>query len=180
MLNHSLRQRVPQIGTANRQRRCRVTRLHPAADTGGSPKYNRSMTTHHALSVKQPWAALLAAGIKTIEVRRWPTARRGRILIHAARVPDERRQAWEHVPKEWLETAQLLGGIVGVGELIDCRAYRTSDEFQVDTRRHLNDPSWFEPRTYGFVFDKLQVLPFRRYPGWLRFFAVDIPATEGE
>src|SRR3712207_8348570 len=31
----------------------------------------------YALSVKQPWAALLAAGVKTVEVRTWPTNRRG-------------------------------------------------------------------------------------------------------
>ena len=32
----------------------------------------------YALSVKQPWATLLVHGLKTIEVRAWPTARRGR------------------------------------------------------------------------------------------------------
>src|SRR5262245_61764820 len=44
-----------------------------------------------ALSVKQPWASLLVHGLKTIEVRRWPTARRGRRrgarLHRCARVP---------------------------------------------------------------------------------------------
>ena len=52
----------------------------------------------YALSVKQPWAALIVAGLKTIEVRRWPTGRRGRILIHAAREPDKRADVWRHVP----------------------------------------------------------------------------------
>jgi hypothetical protein len=136
------------------------------------------VATQYALSVKQPWAALLALGLKTIEVRRWPTARRGRILIHAARVPDERPEAWAHVPAEWLETAQLLGGIVGAGDLTDCAAYRTIEEFQADQSRHLNDPSWFEPpRLYGFVFANLQTLPFRRYSGWMRFFPVEEDGT---
>lgn len=136
------------------------------------------MTAQYALSVKQPWAALLAAGLKTIEVRRWPTARRGRILIHAARVPDERREVWRHVPPEWMETAHLLGGIVGVGELIDCRKYQTADTFEADQSRHLNDPSWFESPLYGFVFTQLTTLPFRRYPGWMRFFAVESAESE--
>src|SRR5437016_1110202 len=57
----------------------------------------------YALSIKQPWAALLVHGHKTIEVRRWPTARRGTILIHAARVPDERPEAWRRVPAELSE-----------------------------------------------------------------------------
>jgi len=128
----------------------------------------------YALSLKQPWAALLAHGLKTIEVRRWPTARRGRILIHAARVPDERPEAWRRLPPELEETARLLGGIVGAGELTGCVAYRTPELFAADAARHLNDPSWFEAAgLYGFTFDRLEVLPFRRCPGWMRFFPVD-------
>jgi hypothetical protein len=131
----------------------------------------------YALTVKQPWAALLAHGLKTIEVRRWPTARRGRILIHAARVPDERTVAWAHVPAACLETAQLLGGIIGSGDITDCRTYRTIESFQGDQGRHLNDPSWFQSPLYGFIFANLTVLPFRRYSGWMRFFIVENPGT---
>ena len=126
-----------------------------------------------ALSLKQPWAALLAHGLKTIEVRRWPTARRERILIHAARVPDERREAWAHVPPEVLPAAQLVGGIIGIGDLTDCVDYCNLADFAADQARHLNEPAWFEePVLYGFVFANLSVLPFRRYPGWMRFFPV--------
>jgi ASCH domain-containing protein len=131
------------------------------------------MAPMFALSLKQPCAALLAHGLKTIEVRRWPTARQGRILIHAARVPDERPEAWAHVTEAVLPTARLLGGIIGAGDLLQCLAYRSLDTFAADRARHLNEPSWFEePVLYGFVFAKLEVLPFRRYPGWMRFFPV--------
>jgi hypothetical protein len=127
-----------------------------------------------ALSLKQPWAALLAYGRKTIEVRRWPTARRGRVLIHAARVPDPRPEAWAQVPPELAEAAHLLGGILGEGELIDCIAYRDAAAFAADRAAHLNDPAWFEPPVlYGFRFCDLSVRPFRAYPGWMRFFAVE-------
>jgi hypothetical protein len=126
-----------------------------------------------ALSLKQPWATLLVHGLKTIEVRRWPTARRERILIHAARVPDERREAWAHVPPEVLPAAQLVGGIIGIGDLTDCVDYCNLADFAADQARHLNEPAWFEePVLYGFVFANLSVLPFRRYPGWMRFFPV--------
>lgn len=37
-----------------------------------------------ALSVRQPWASLLAWGEKSIEVRSWSTTSRGRILVHAS------------------------------------------------------------------------------------------------
>ncbi|HEY7158434.1 MAG TPA: ASCH domain-containing protein [Gemmataceae bacterium] len=139
------------------------------------------VATQYALSVKQPWAGLLVHGRKTIEVRSWPTARRGRILIHAARVPDERPEVWAHVPPELRETAQLLGGIVGAGDLTDCRTYRDVETFQADRLHHLNDPSWFQPpRLYGFVFANLTLLPFRRYPGWMRFFLVEDEETRSE
>lgn len=134
----------------------------------------------YALSLKQPWAALLAHGLKTIEVRRWPTARRGRIFIHAARVPDERPEAWAHVPPQLREAAQLLGGIIGAGELAECRPYRTLEMFQADQDYHLNDPAWFEPPLYGFRFVNLTVLPFRPYPGWMRFFEVREEARRAE
>lgn len=36
-----------------------------------------------ALTIRQPWAQLIAIGAKTIETRSWPTKHRGRIAIHA-------------------------------------------------------------------------------------------------
>ncbi len=37
-----------------------------------------------ALSLKQPWATLVAMGIKTIETRSWATDYRGPLFIHAS------------------------------------------------------------------------------------------------
>jgi hypothetical protein len=140
----------------------------------------------YALSLKQPWAALLAHGLKTIEVRRWPTARRGQVLIHAAKVSDEREEVWARVPKELRDMAQLVGGIIGSGEITDCVEYRSAAAFQADQARHLNDPSWFEgPVLYGFTFTNLKPMRFRPYPGWMRFFPVEeeemgLPGRPGE
>ncbi len=128
----------------------------------------------YALSVKQPWAALLVHGLKTIEIRTWPTARRGHVLIHAARVPDRGAYAWSQVPPELHAAAQVVGGIVGVGDLVDCIAYRSAETFARDRDLHRNDPSWFQPPVfYGFAFANLTALPFRAYPGWVRFFRVE-------
>lgn len=41
-----------------------------------------------ALSVKQPWAALIASGQKTIETRTWPTKYRGALLICSSAKPE--------------------------------------------------------------------------------------------
>ncbi len=144
-----------------------------AATIAGQPEV-------YALSLKQPWATLLVYGRKTIEVRAWPTARRGLVLIHAARVPDPREEAWSLVPTELQEAAKLVGGIVGAGELIDCISYRSREAFTADQNCHLNDPSWFRgPVLYGFRFARLRTLPFRACSGWMRFFPVSKGTTIG-
>ena len=127
-----------------------------------------------ALSLKQPWATLLVHGLKTM---RWRGAgERGRILIHAARVPDERPAGVALVPPELLAEARRGGGILGQGDLLELLSYRTAEEFAADRKKHLNDPSWFQkPVMYGFVFANLSTLSFREYPGWMRFFPVDLP-----
>lgn len=38
-----------------------------------------------ALTIRQPWASLIAVGVKTIENRSWGTKHRGPLAIHAAK-----------------------------------------------------------------------------------------------
>src|SRR5438105_2711773 len=136
-----------------RSRKRRGLPLQPAP---GDAKLGRM----YALSLKQPWAALLASGRKTVEVRKWPTTRRGRVLIHAARVSDDRPEAWALVPPELHAAARLTGGIVGAGDVLQCIAYRSPEAFAADQARHLNRPEWFEaPVLYGFPFANLTLLP---------------------
>jgi hypothetical protein len=130
---------------------------------------------YQALSLKQPWAALLAHGHKTIEVRRWRTHFRGLLLIHAAHVSDDRPEAWAHVPPELRQAAMQVGGIVGVGRLDDCKPYLSLAAFAEDQARHLNDPTWFEAQgLFGLCFSELHVLPYRRVAGYMRIFKVDL------
>jgi hypothetical protein len=137
---------------------------------------NRAMDANRsaiALSIRQPWAALVVAGLKSIEVRAWPTRRKGRILIHAARVSDRRPIGWELLPDALVKPARLRGGIIGCAELLDCIAYRSTESFAADENLHMNDPAWFPGSiVYGFKFGAATPLPFRPYPGWLRFFKV--------
>jgi hypothetical protein len=137
----------------------------------------------YALSVKQPWAALLAAGAKMVEVRTWSAARRGRVLIHASKLADDRPEGWA-----WLTTpelraaAELRGGVVGSGELTACVPYPTRAAFEADRGRHLNPPEWFaDGGLYGFAFRDLRPLPFAPCPGATFFFAVEgfPPASSG-
>lgn len=129
----------------------------------------------YALSVKQPWATLLACGVKSVEVRTWPTRRRGRLLIHASKVPDPRPDGWAYLTTPRLRArAELLGGVVGVGELVGCVRYNTPERFLADRGRHLNPPDWFRPAgLHGLAFRGLSAVDFWPCPGNTFFFPVE-------
>ena len=128
-----------------------------------------------ALSVKQPWAALLVAGLKSVEVRTWSTRRRGRVLIHAGKVIDARPAGWALITTpELLDLARFRGGVVGVADLADCVAYPTAEAFTADAERHRNAPDWFRPEgLFGFVFQNARPIAYHACPGRTLFFAVN-------
>lgn len=114
-----------------------------------------------ALSIRQPWAWLILHAGKDIENRDWPTKRRGRFLIHAAKgmTAQEYDNALDVVG--WLpEPEELLrGGIVGSAEIVDCVTVSNSP--------------WFFGR-YGFVLRNPTPLPFRPLKGQLGFFEAQL------
>ncbi|HTG26068.1 MAG TPA: ASCH domain-containing protein [Reyranella sp.] len=87
-----------------------------------------------ALSIQQPWAWLIAEGLKDIENRNWSTTYRGPIAIHAGKKLDVladmylRDRGWG----ERLPPAELLpkGGVVGFAEIIGCVRFSKSRWFQ--------------------------------------------------
>jgi hypothetical protein len=127
------------------------------------------------LSVKQPWAALLVAGVKTIEIRTWRTRTRGRVLIHAAKTADRRPEGWALITTaELSELAALRGGIIGAADLTACVRYCTAETFAGAAEEHRNDPSWFAPGgLYGFVFQNPHPIAYHACPGRTLFFAVE-------
>jgi len=90
-----------------------------------------------ALSLWQPWASLMAAGLKTIETRSWSTAYRGPLAIHAAKRPLTREEKslfyiWAcHglLPSDWIDAHLPFGAIVAVVQLVRCEPTGT---FRVD------------------------------------------------
>ena len=128
-----------------------------------------------AISVRQPWAALLVSGVKTVEVRKWRTRRTGTLYIHASTIVDERPEAWQWVTTEYLHAlSSLRGGVLGVGELTGCVHYDTAAKFTGDRGRHLNDPDWYVAAgLFGLTFRDLRRVPFLRYPGNTYFFRVN-------
>lgn len=127
----------------------------------------------HALSIRQPWAGLIAAGRKTIEVRTWTTQRRGWVYIHASKTIDTRRAAWQWVTASHASLCEPRGGLIAIVNFVNCISYRTPAEFASDITQHLNDVAWFQPNgLYGFQFTNVRVIPFRACGGQTFFFRV--------
>jgi len=83
-----------------------------------------------ALTLTQPWASLVAIGVKRIETRSWSTSYRGPLLIHAAKgFPKDCRELCFEEPffaclsgeyRRHEQELLPLGAIVAVCELQDC------------------------------------------------------------
>lgn len=70
------------------------------------------------LTVRQPWATALVAAGKDVENRRWGTAYRGWILVHAGKAIDGQAP---RIPGLGDPRALPLGGVVGAIRLDDVR-----------------------------------------------------------
>lgn len=84
-----------------------------------------------AISIKQPWAYLLCAGIKNVENRTWATKYRGRVYIHASAKPagqyfsegvftaDQLNHLIQSKKINQIEKVQL-SAIIGCVDIVDC------------------------------------------------------------
>ena len=123
------------------------------------------------LSLKQPYADLLAFGEKTIELRKWNTRFRGEFLIHASKNIDI--QACERLD---IDIDKLtIGAIIGSAFLYDFKEYSNQEEFNKDKQKHFSIVTkYFEGYKYGFLIRNARLfkksIPYR---GKLRFFEVD-------
>lgn len=81
-----------------------------------------------SLSIKQPWASLIAHNIKKIENRTWKTNFRGRIYIHASAKRAGRtiplldtRQCKCLTENSWCDSKEdIKSAIIGEVDIIDC------------------------------------------------------------
>ena len=133
----------------------------------------------YALSIKQPWATLVLMGAKSVEIRKWSTPLRDRILIHTGKISDDRPEGWAALREEWLPLTEFRGGLIGEVDLVDCVSYTSSRSFTADRQLHRNDPTWFRPPVlYGFRFENPIVSAFRPYLGQVRMFPVVNPVVK--
>ena len=75
-----------------------------------------------ALSIKQPWANMIADGEKTIETRTWSTPHRGPLLIVSSKKPD-----LENFPEMSRLGNGPYGCAVAVAQLVRCRPMEAED-----------------------------------------------------
>ena len=103
-----------------------------------------------ALSIRNPWASLIVAGIKDIENRTWITHYRGPLLIHVSQRFDKaglEMMGKMGLPENFIESMRgYSGGIIGQVELVDVVKKSKSP--------------WFEG-PYGFVLKNAKILPFK-------------------
>jgi len=128
----------------------------------------------YTLSIRQPWAALIVAGRKSIEIRSWPTRRRGRVLIHAAKIAVTGPAIWTHVTADMQPLSRHRGGVIGSVIIVECRGYPTLASFEEDADAHLNPLDSYEAPRYGFVLSDPIELPFFAVKGNTGFFQVEI------
>lgn len=89
------------------------------------------MKKFKAISIKQPWAYLICAGIKDVENRTWATKYRGRVYIHASAKPvgqyfnegvftaDQLNYLIQSKKINLIEKVQL-SAIIGYVDIVDC------------------------------------------------------------
>lgn len=112
-----------------------------------------------ALSIRQPWASLIASGRKTIELRSWRTHYRGPLLICSGSRPSS---AWRP------EDAAVIGPLgvsVCIVDVIDCRLATPDDAHAACT-----DPS---DGLFAWVLANARATEHRPVKGKLSFFQVE-------
>ncbi len=114
-----------------------------------------------ALSVRQPWAWLIAQGIKDIENRSYRLVTLPkRVLIHASStfpaIDEEDWTQWNAWAGRKIPLEHDIGGIVGVATITAC------------VRRH--GSVWKDTSPWGWVLEDARPLPFRECKGAVGFF----------
>ena len=104
-----------------------------------------------ALTIKQPWAALIMLGIKDIENRTWKTDYRGRLFIHSSKKSDKIDLPDILMPSDIsIQLTQLIhvnGCIIGEVQLIECIS---PDEFFKS--------DWHEPGCWGWYLENPKLI----------------------
>ena len=115
--------------------------------------------TIKAVSIRQPWASMIAADSKTIETRSWYTGYRGELLICSSKGPI--CKALSGLP---------YGKAVAVANLADCRPMTPSDEQAARC-------GWYDG-AYAWVLEDIRAIEPFDVKGRLGIFTVEVLTTD--
>jgi hypothetical protein len=128
-----------------------------------------------ALSLKQPFAWLIANGYLLVDDRSWGTQYRGPILIHASKGLYE--AYYQHIrsntdvpipDRDKLE----YGGVVGIADLVLCsKPGQLPAGISREQRAHFGG---VHQEYYGFLFAQARPLPLMPCAGKLGIFEIDM------
>lgn len=126
--------------------------IHPSDQTPAPPA-----NAIKALTLHQPWASLIAAGLKQYETRSWSASYRGPLAIHAGQQNGELDLTAVLTDKERAKLPSVLpsGAVVCLAHLVDVvksEQIATDPEFAVSRESRLGN---FAPGRYGW---KLQIV----------------------
>lgn len=113
------------------------------------------------ITIKQPFATLIAEGLKEYEFRTWKTKYRGEILIHAGKGIDKKAMK----KFEYLNLDYPSGCIIAKAKIKDCLLVDDNLRKELDQKNHLvysgviKHPEW---RGYAFWLEdvkKIEKIP---------------------
>ena len=144
--------------------------------------------TLKALSLKQPFAWLIAHGYLLVDDRSWGTPYRGPILIHASKgLYEEYYQYIKSSTDIPIPDKDKLdyGGVVGIARLVlCCKPGELPPGIHREQRAHFGG---IHQDYYGFLFEQARPLPLLPCAGKLGLFEIDVdsllnapPAAQAE
>lgn len=140
------------------------------------------MPIYKTLSVKQPWAHLIATGRKSVEMRSWKTDYRGQLLITASSSPKNKTFEGQKLP---------AGGAICLVDLVDIRLF-TADDFEAagyegEELREMREDWIAEDASgneyapvYAWVLANPRPVEFTPIKGKLHIFEVELEELKGK
>ena len=125
------------------------------------------------ITIKQPFATLIAEGLKEYEFRTWKTKYRGEILIHAGKgIDKEAMKRYEHLNLEY-----PTGKIIAKARITDCIYVDENLKKILKEKNNLvyygvikKDSTW---DGYGFKLENINKIPHIKATGKLSLWDFD-------
>jgi hypothetical protein len=117
-----------------------------------------------ALTIKQPWATLIALGGKNIETRSWKTNYRGSLLIHAGKTIDKVACKMPEIYKVMEDYQYHTGVIIAKCNLVACqKVIEDSGTYAItDGRLMITDNEYdfgdYTVGRYAWILSNIEVL----------------------